>query len=432
MSVKRFYTKRFLSIPIFLVCLNPANANEIKGSLTATSLVSDNTLKKPVDPIEERQNLYQAGLMADYSNWLVDADASYQWNAQEFTENSQDDERYVDGRSRVNFGKKDDPAALELSHSRRMLLVTPDAVGLTSNQQEREIISVLPELRKRIFNADVVTLGAQLVQVNFPDNDLQDSEREGFSLGWVHPLSRTSLLQAFVQQQNIKFENYPLADYRLSASMLAYAVELRKLRYRIELGYNESGPDDGIKQTAPAYKVIATYESGYNQVDITLGRELTDTSFGNGNLDNNVTLPGSDGMSLDINRIDRVDAELKWETSGICMRCAFALSVSANQDEYLEKDEKSVSIYTNGRFVYSFSSAAKVSLSGARSEQDFKNEIVAKDYTLNYVSLEYSYQFLNGLSIRLVGRNEDRKTTSERAEGTYQENIYSIGLGYKF
>lgn len=432
MRVTKIYIKRLMPLPLLLVCLSPVYANQIKGSLMATTLISDNTLKKPIDPIEERQNLYQAGVIADYSNWLVDADASYQWNAQEFTENSQDDERYVDGSSRVNFGKKDDPAALEVSHSQRMLLITPDAVGLTSNQQEREIISVLPEIRKKIFDADRIALSGQFVRVKFPDNNLQNSERDGFSFSWVHPLSNTNLVQALIQQQNITFENYPSADYKLSASMLAYAVELRKFKYRIELGYNESGPGEGEKQSAPAYKIIATYQAGYNQFDISAGRTLTDTSFGNGNLDNNVTLPGSDGMSLDINRIDRVDAELKWETSGICSRCAFALSVSATQDEYLEKDEKSLSTFTNARFAYSFSTAAKIALSGARSEQDFENEIVAKDYTLNYVAVEYSYQFLNGVNVRLVGRNEDRKTTAETAEGTYEENIYSVGLGYKF
>lgn len=430
MGVKKKYLKRFVPVPLLLICLHPVCANEIKGSLTATSLVSDNTLKKSIDPIEERQNLYQAILIADYTNWLVDAVANYRWSAEEFTKNSQEDERYMDGSSQIEFGKKEDPLGLEASHSRRRLLTTPDAIGLAANQQEREVISVLPEIRKNIFDANRVSLGGQFVRVKFPDNGLQNSERDGLSLGWVRPLTSTSVLQAIVQQQDITFENYPLADYKLSSSMLAYAVELRKLQYRIELGYNESGPDEGVKQTAPTYKLIATHQAGYNQFGLSVGRTLTDTSFGNGNLNSNVTLPGSDGMSLDINRIDRVDAELKWETGAICLRCVFSASIAATQDDYLERDEKSESVYSQARFTYSLSNAAKITLSGARSEQDFESEVVAQDYTLDYISLEYSYHFSNGVNLRLVGRQEDRSTIAEN--GSYEENIYSIGLGYTF
>jgi hypothetical protein len=432
MRVKNKYIRRLAPVPLLFIVLSPAHANQINGSLMATSLVSDNTLKAPVDPIEERQNLYQVGVTADYSNWLVDALANYQWYAQEFTENSQEDERYLDGSSSVVFGKQEDPVGLEVSHSQRMLLITPDAVGLTANQQEREIISVLPEVRKNIFGANRVALGGQLIRVKFPDNDLQNSERNGITFSWLRPLTRTSVLQAVVQQQDVKFKHYPLADYKLSSSTLAYAVELRKLNYRIELGYNESVPEEGTKQTAPTYKFIATYQTGYNQFDISVGKTLTDTSFGNGNLDSQAPLPGSDGMSLDINRIDRLNAELKWETGAVCLRCSLSASVAVTDDEYLERDEELQGIYTQARFAYSLSNSSTISLSGARSKQDFENEIAGRDYTINSVSLEYTYDFSSGLIFRLVGRQEDRRAPTENAVGTYEENIYSIGLGYKF
>lgn len=432
MSVKKIQIKLLVPVPLLFISLNSVYANQISGSVRATSLVSDNTLKQYVDPIEERQNLYQASLMADYSNWLVDVDANYNGTSHEYTENSQEDERYVNGSSSIVFGKKEDPLALTVSHSQRMLLITPDAVGLTANQQEREIISVFPEIRKRIFDADRISLSGQFERVRFSKNSFQDSERNGAALNWVHPLNSVTLLQVILQQQSIEFENFPIADYDLSSSMLAYGVELRKLQYRIELGYNQSGPKIGEKKSAPAYKISAIYESGYNKFDLSSSRMLTDSSFGNGNLDGNFPLPGSDGMSSSIESVDRSDVAFSWSTTGVCTRCVVSASVSATQDEYLEKDEKSQRFFTQLNFAYSFSDAAKLVLSGGRSNEDFKNQLIARGYSIDYVSLTYTYQFSNGINVHLLGRNEDRQGEDGVIDGTYEENIYSVGLGYSF
>lgn len=432
MRVKpKFDLRTVPAMVLFLSCAQ-AHANQINGSLKATSLFSDNTLKKSQEPMDERQDLYQAGFTAGYSNWLVDAAANYEWVSQRYAENSQVDEEYADGNSSVIFGKSEDPFAVELNHSRRMLLTTPDAVGLTENQQERDVISVLPEIRKNIFGADRISLGGQFVRVNFPENELQNSKRKGYSLGWLHPLSKTSALQASAQQQKITFDHYPLADYTFNSSMVAYAVALRKLKYRLEFGFNESDPESGDKEGAPSYKLSAMYLNGFNQIDFSVSRVLTDTSFGNGNLENSNAVPGSDGLSLDIDRVDRTSAELKWQTEVVCSRCLFSAGVSAVEDDYLEKDERSLSVYTQSRFSYSFSNAANLSLGLTRSDVDFDNTSIAQDYELNYLSIEYAYHFVNGLNFRLAGKKEDRKATNENGDGTYKENVYSIGLGYNF
>lgn len=432
MRVKTIHLINVVPVTILFLSCSPAHANTIKTSLSATSMFSDNSLKTFEDPLEERQDLYRVGIIADYSNWLVDADANYQLVAQQYEKKSQADERYSDGNSKIVFGKQDDPLALALSHSRRMLLITPDAVALTENQQEREVISASPEIRQKIFDADRLSLGGQFVRVSFPDNDLQDSRRDGFSLGWLHPLSAVSYLQLNALQQKISFEHFPIADYTFSSAMLAYGVGLRKLKYGLELGYNQSEPESGEDQGAPSYKLSIIYQSGYNQLDFTASRMLTDSSFGNGNMENVAGVPSSDGGALTVDRMDRTSAELRWQTEAICVRCTFSTSISAIEDDYLEKNEKSLSVYGRTRFVYALSSAANLSLSFTRYDVDFDSELIARDYKLNTVLLEYEYRFLNGLNVRLAAANEDREATLENGEGTYEENIYSIGLGYSF
>lgn len=416
---------------LLLTCI-PAHANSIKTSLSATSLFSDNSLKKSEDELAERQDLYRLGVTGDYSNWLVEAGANYQLVEQRYDKNSQTDERYSDGESSILIGKQEDPLGLELSHSRRMLLTTPDAIDLISNQQEREVIEARPEVRIRLFDADRLSLGGQFARVSFPENDLQDSRRDGFFLGWLHSLSAVSYLQISAQQQKISFEQFPLADYSFSGSMLAYAVALRKLNYRLEFGYNRSEPEIGESQGEPSYKLSVLYQSGYNQFDFTASRTLTDSSFGNGNTENAAGLPSSDGSALAIDRMDRTSAELRWQTEALCMRCTLSAGISAVEDDYIEKIEKSLSLYGRTQFSYALSTAAKLSLAFARSDVDFDSELIARDYKQTNMLLEYAYQFISGINVRFAAENEERKASIAAGDGIYEENIYSIGLGYNF
>ncbi|WP_331344901.1 hypothetical protein [Cellvibrio sp. UBA7661] len=434
MRSKKIHIKSSYPLAILSLCCATAQANDIKGSLSATSLFSDNTLKTRENPIEERQDFYKVGISADYANWLVDAEAKYEWVSRQYAEQSQPDDRYAEGNSSVIFGKEEDPLALELNHSRRILLITPDAVALAQNEQEREVISVLPEIRARVFAADRLFLSGEFMQVSFPDNELQDSQRDGAAFGWLHPLSAVSLLRLNARQQKISFEHFPAADYAFSSAMLAYGVELRKLKYGLELGYNQSKPEEGDKEGAPSYLLSISYLGGFNQFDLSASRVLTDTSLGNGNLEGVSGVPSSDGLTQAVNKIDRSSASLNWQTQIICTRCQFSIGLSGVEDDYLEKDETSVSVYARGRFTYTFSSASNLSLSVVKSDVDFDSQSAIRDHELNTVSVEYMYSFDNGLNARLGARKEERKSKeeSENAYGTYTENIYSIGLGYNF
>ena len=405
MRSKKIHIKSSYPLAILSLCCATAQANDIKGSLSATSLFSDNTLKTRENPIEERQDFYKVGISADYANWLVDAEAKYEWVSRQYAEQSQPDDRYAEGNSNVIFGKEEDPLALELNHSRRILLITPDAVALAQNEQEREVISVLPEIRVRAFAADRLFFSGEFMQVSFPDNELQDSQR-----------------------------HFPASDYAFSSAMLAYGVELRKLKYGLELGYNQSKPEEGEKEGAPSYLLSISYLGGFNQFDLSASRVLTDTSLGNGNLEGVSGVPSSDGLTQAVNKIDRSSASLNWQTQIICTRCQFSIGLSGVEDDYLEKDETSVSVYARGRFTYTFSSASNLSLSIVKSDVDFDSQSTIRDHELNTVSVEYVYSFDNGLSARLGARKEERKSKeeSENAYGTYTENVYSIGLGYNF
>lgn len=431
MGIIKSLPARALPLSIVLLISNQGHANQIFGGvISASSLVSDNTAKTALEPIEERQDTYQAGLTADYTNWLIEAEADYQLYAKQFAEKSQTDEEYVDGSASLVFGKEQEPFGLELSHSRRMLLKSPDAVGLVENMDEREIISAAPIMRARVFSSDMLFLQGQVSQVKFLDDDSRDSKRNAISFGWAHPMSTTDVVQFAVQHSDVEFDQQPEFDYTLANAMLSYAVQLRKLNYRVEAGVNESSPETGEKERSPAYKVELEYISGYNNLSASFSQKLTDTSFGDGNDYGSSEIPGGDGLTANLRRIDRKTADVSWSTDFICARCSFSIGASMDDDNYLEGDEASRNVHTRSAFTYALSSAASVKLSADRSKYDFDGGEIADDYLTDYLAAEYNYRFLSGVNVRFFVRKEERD--SDSIESSYEENIYGAGLGYFF
>lgn len=430
MSRKKLHPASMLPLSLMLLIANYSVANDFGASVSANSLMSDNAAKSADEPIDERQDTYQLGLTADYVNWLVDADVNYNFYAQKFAEKSQVDDEYLDGSATLEFGKAQDPLGLVLSHSSRMLLQSPDAVDLRENQQEREIISAAPILRKRIFGADTIFLQGQASLVSFPDDDNQNSKRNSLSLGWTHPLSKISTVQFSAQQSEVSFDSQPTADYDLADATIAYSAQLRKINYRVEVGYNELSREFGESQGAPSYNASLGYTNGFHQISASLGREITDTSFGNGNIDEATPIPGSDGLSQNLDQIDRKKANLDWQTSVICSRCTFLVGLSLMEDDYLERDEISLNTYARTSFIYALSNAANITLRVDRSKYDFKNSQIGNNYAMNYFSLEYSYRFLNGFDVRLFARKEERD--ADLIQTNYDENVYGGGVGYFF
>lgn len=431
MGIIKSRPARALPLSIMLLLFNQVQAKEIfGGALSVNSLVSDNTTKTEFEPIEERQDIYQADLTADYTNWLITVEADYQFYAQKFTEQSQRDEEYADGSAALVFGKEQDPLGLELNHSRRMLLQTPDAVGLVENMDEREIISAAPIMRARIFDADMLFLRGEVAQINFLEDDAQDSKRAGASLGWMHPLSATDSLQLSAQQLKVEFDQQPQSDYELVDAMLSYAVKLRKLDYRLEAGYNETTPEVGEQTGAPAYSAELGYTSGYNSFRAMLSQRITDSSFGDGNAYDPSEIPGGDGLALNLELIDRKKADVSWSTNYICERCTFLLSLALEDDEYLASEETSRNLYTGSAFIYSLSKAASVEIRADRSKYEFEGSELMDDYLIDYLSFKYSYRFLNGVDVHLSVRKEDRE--SDGIGLSYKENTYGAGVGYYF
>ena len=431
MGIIKLLPARALRLSIVLLMFNQVQANEIfGGAISVNSSVSDNTTKTALEPAEERQDIYRADLTADYTNWLIEAEADYQFYAQKFAENSQADDKYVDGHASLVFGKQQDPFGLELDHSRHMLLQTPDAIGLVENMEEREIITAAPVVRARIFDADMLFVRGEVSQVNYLEGDEQDSQRNGASLGWVHPLSATDVLQLSAQKIAVEFDQQPKSNYKLANTMLSYAVQLRKLNYSLAAGYNETSPEVGQQEGSPAYNAELEYISGFNKFSVAVSQQMTDSSFGDGSAYNPSDIPGGDGRIQDLALMDRKKVDVGWDTHWICARCSLFIGTSFEYDDYLASDDTSRNLYTQAAFSYSLSNSASLEFAAARSKYDFEGSQTMADYLIDYLSFHYSYRFTSGVDVQLFARKENRESDAV-AQG-YKENVYGAGLGYFF
>lgn len=416
--------------PILLVSSPLLAEGTLGGRLYALAGESDNAFKSEIDLVDERQDEYGLDVDGTYVNSLIDSSLSYQAKEQRFTEESQEDKSTLEGTSSLLIGKEYHPLDLLLSHSRTSLLKESDQIALTDNVDAREIFSAAPTLRGRLTSADTLQLTANYTDIQFLETDQLDSSRQGASLAWVRRNSPIQQVQLAVQAMDIKFDNFAESNYTYRKAMLGYATGLRKLSYKVELGYNQSDPQIGETYTSPAYSAVLGYKTGLQEIELTGSQVITDSSFGSGNQSSINELPGSDGSSGDASRLERRDMQARWTTSSVCIKCTLSLSVFVQEDDYLEENNESRHWGGNLRFSYNFSDAAMMTLGYSSSEQESEGEDAERNFDLSVLSAEYSYNFINDLSVRF--RVEDEKRSSEISMDEYRERYMGVGVSYRF
>lgn len=422
-------TKKFYRLLPFYLLMSPASAESIGGYISVLSGQSDNATKTSVNAIDERQDEYDLSLVLGYSNPFLTAAADYLVSERHFAEASQDDEAYMEGKASLYLGNEGLPADLLIKHSRRVLLQEPDQVQITSNLDERDIVSVIPTLRSAITAVDVLGLSGDYTEVKFAKNELRNSSRLGGNFRWAHNLSKTDKLNVGWQQMDIEFDAQPQADYTYHNATLSYSTELRSLAYSIQAGYNQSENSLQGDFDAPSYAIDIDYKKGVHQFGLMATKLITDSSLGDGNSNSVDSMPDSDGAA-EIHQIDRTLVEARWTTSLLCLRCSSYMVLRRVEDNYITVEEHAIQTTAGFGISYQFSKAAKLSLGSENSRRRFEEHVVSNSYELSRIIATYYYQFSNHFNAKVIGWREDREK-DETIEG-YTESYAGIGLVYQF
>lgn len=400
-------------------------ARDFTASVSVKSAESDNATKSIEEPIVERQDTYLLTLSGDYDNTFLKTEVDYTGSDERFEKDSQESRSYLEGSSMLLLGALTDPMDIQFKHSRTELLGTPDAINITNNQDERETLTVIPRVKKRISSSDLVIASVDYTQVGFLKNSLNDSERTSAQLNWLHQSTKVSQLNFQVQRTDIAFEEFSDADYVYSSAVATYSTQLRKLGYTVAAGYNRSERSNDETYGSPTYAFSITYNETLNSLQLMVSQAITDSSMGGGNFSN----PGSGvDSAYKVDQIERKNASITWLGNFICDKCSLAVSVNKGVDDYVVLPDKIDSQGGTLDFSYSISKKSSFSLRASKSEQQFVGDLVGQDYVLNFASASYRYEFDTGISLRFFVGQEERK--SDDAMKEYKEKLVGGELAW--
>ncbi|WP_347330123.1 hypothetical protein [Marinimicrobium locisalis] len=434
-----FHIKRLASkwpAPVLLV-LAPVLLPEValaegdwRASVGLHTEHTDNANKSEDNPLSERQDEVELNLGGNYANRWVSFEAGYEASERRFNEGSQENRSLLRGDSELTLGQPTDPVDLVVTHSRRTVLNAPDDVDLLRNNDERTILSALPSARWQPTGADLLMARGQFSDVDYRFRPERNSERQGASLIWQRDVSEVDSLTLTGQETEVSFDAAPQADYEYRAASLSYRVNLRRLQYRVQVGYNKSRPAVGEGLSSPSYLVDVNLGDAASRWGFSASQFITDNSSGSGNQGDLGDFSPGDSSSGELDQLERTRAELRWMNQTLCARCNLTLTTYWQSDDYrLEaQDQDELGFRLSGR--YAVSQQSSLDLSWQRRDRQFEAGAERSDFVQNRLRARYEYHFVQDMTVSLFLARNERQSDDNRRE--YAENTGGLGLSYKF
>jgi hypothetical protein len=417
--------------------------NQLNLGIALETEVSDNAGKRSVEQTTledkksyERIDTYSADLGALYRNEWALFKANYNIANEKYSKASYPDSQTIEGSAKATFGTQYQPASILFSHSRQSILRSPDANDLSSFRDERDIVKVEPMLSLRLNSADRLFIKGNFSDLNYRDDQTKKSNRKGGELGWVRGLSKTDNLHLVAERSDVKFDDFPNANYQYESAAVIYSVQLSHLSYTLRAGRNRAAPELSTESySRPSYDLGSTYVLGTHKFDLRASQTITDSSAGNGNrvaLTN--TSRSNAGVGLDL--INIRSFEFSWEGSLFCDGCTAGIHAAETMEDYqvLDEDGKEQSVGANAG--YRMSSAASFHVGIDRRKRSFSYTSSREGFSTNRARLSYSYGFSNELNLSLYVQHEKRRaldyTQNLGSTQDYNENSVGLGLSYSF
>ena len=405
-------------------------AKNFSVDLSAAIGESDNALKTSGNEISEQQNRYAASIEGDWLTEWLSANVQYAATKDTFSDNSQQDESYLQGDSAVKLGNATSILNLDLRHSRRTLLQDIAAAPTTANQEEREIVSAVPSARFQMSGSDELILSADFSRTRYLESEARDADRNTYGVNYNHDFSAVDTVNLRVKKTESEFLFFPSANYNLTSVAAVYQVNLRKLSYSIGAGRDKSEPEIGEVQSTPHYEASLNYKSGANSFRVYLDQSMTDSSIGQG-LDFAISdVPVVDAAITDIGIIKRITGGVDWNTTSVCARCDLTLGFADTKDMYVDSDSESTQKSATINFRYTFSPRAQTLIMHGISDQEPVLGQLTESYRQSITRLSFQYSFLRNISLEIFTEKEGR--SSDSGVQDYTENFTGLALAYHF
>lgn len=405
--------------------------NTLKIGLQALTEVSDNATKQEVDKISERQDKYDLGVAGNYSNdWLLFV-SNYDAYRQVYDKASQPDYNYLEGLSKLTLGNPYEAASLLVTQSSRSLLSAPDAIDVTSNRDQRNILTLEPTLRLRMSPADLLTIKGDFMTASFRRDSAKKAESQGAELGWVRSISKIDEFQLRAKASKITFENFTAANYEYQNLTASYAAKLNHFSYQVQIGQNRAKPETATEAfSRPFYSVESSYSTIINTFKLIASQTITNSSTGDGNA---VGLgdPSYASKGTGVDLLNQRTTELSWLNTGLCELCTVSLSATHRSDDYRVLLEDGVEKSVGAGFGYKVWRNASLDFRLSKHQKDFPSGSTFKSYSADRGHISFSYHFQNQAELKLFVEKEKRDSSAVLAQ-RYDEQKIGVSLSCHF
>lgn len=415
----------FFSLALFSLRLY---ALDISGNVGVEVKHTDNSLKSANN---ERSDLEQRALgviKLDHTGDAVSAAADYSGEHTVFDRSTQSNETSVTGNALLTYKQIPKTLIWTLRNTRVNVVKDQALADVQANREDRSISSGSGQWLLRPSGVDTIGTTATYTDVRYQHTSQQNSHRTGGELSWNHLFSKIDSMAIRGSYQHVNFKA-AANDYKYYLGTIGYSAALSRLSYSVAVGYNESKRDSG-NVNGGYVNATANYNDGPTSVDLTLTRELTDTSLGNGNVDVSAlnTYDSSSNNRVDI--YERTAVDLAATFVSICDSCTVQAALLYENDDYQQVNNDSEESASNLSLSYRITRLVSIAGKVGYRHFNFTNGNPRADYDTYDAGISVNQRVFRALSVRYFVNYENRK--SVLVTQNYEEFSGGLAVRYNF
>jgi len=439
-----------IALAVCYACF-PASLNaEYEISVFGDLRYSDNGNRaadgSTVDAISEVISEIGINLSAEKPNGMYQYELEYEFAHTAFMEETQDDRSVATGESRLSFGTPATMLGLDLKHSRQLTTINPLLQSDLNNSEERDIASVIPQLRWRMTPTDNVIISGNYTQTtyNSPNRDTglgqiqgrSDSTQIGQRFAWTRRLSSISNFGLDAGRSETEIDGLE-EKFEYEEAMLSYASVLRQLNYKIAVGYNQS-TFTGEPLKAPRYDIDFEYERGRHIFGLNFVGRITETSQGNGNQERLSEQGGIDSplgrdntLGLEPDSYESQVSELSYSVQAMPNFLRLDFLLGAEQSRYqnnIEEDADSSYFNLTANFLLNSRSDVIYEYAWWSLERLLGEANKTKN---NSHRITYIYNFSERLSANAYFTRDTWDTDSANGGAVFTEHVLGVSGQYR-
>jgi hypothetical protein len=208
------------------------------------------------------------------------ANLDYRAERLDYLHNTQSDQNSINGNAALVWQIQPRQLNAVLYHQISQEMTDRSGVDVSSNREERSIITAGFDGFLHFSPVDSLVLSPRFADVNFQHSTQSNSQRSTMTATWDHKLGPLAALDLTGGYDHVTFDNSQ-NDYDSPSVLLAYHAALARLSYHAGVGYNRINHDHGKDFNGSTLQVGLDYkgESGFSGGG-TFAHQLTDNSIG--------------------------------------------------------------------------------------------------------------------------------------------------------